>query len=207
MEAVRHLKETTEDALSPAERVERVQLMASLSRARGDFEQARVALLDLADRWKDDPALVAPIHLDLAETFMKLKQPKQAESHADRVLRSEGSEAKVADPVLASAMRIKAESLVQQGQPLAAVEAYQRLLERFESSQPLAQQRFEAGRLLFQKGDHQGAEQLWSRLRGTPNELLFKVGQEKLEDAKFRDEYDRYIQRIPAMSNPPKGAR
>ncbi len=49
-----------------------------------------------------------------------------------------------------------------------------------------------------------GASDMWKRLEGTPNDFLFKVGKEKLEDTKWRGEYNKYISRIPAMASPPK---
>ncbi|MGZ3722865.1 MAG: tetratricopeptide repeat protein, partial [Bdellovibrionales bacterium] len=58
--------------LTPAETVERVQLSALIAEQRNDNQRAREALLELAQKWQGDPALVAPVHLKLAQIFVKL---------------------------------------------------------------------------------------------------------------------------------------
>ncbi|NJL23739.1 MAG: tetratricopeptide repeat protein [Calothrix sp. SM1_5_4] len=200
IEAYNHLKTIGAGAdLTPEETVERVRLSALIAEQRNEPVKAREALMDLAKKWQGDPALVAPVNLQLAQTFMKLGDAKQAESYADRVLRSEGGETAVPERVVAEAYAVKGDALLAQKKSLAAVESYQKMLERFEGTMPLASVRYKAGRILFEGGDLKGAADIWARLQGTPNEFLYKVGKEKLDDSKFRDEYNKYINRIPAM--------
>lgn len=186
--------------LSDVETIERVELSAEIAEQRNDTTRAREALLDLAKRWQGDPALVAPVNLKLAQNFMKMGDAKQAEYHAGKVLEAEGGETKVADKVIAGALTVKADALLQQKKALSAVETYQKLLERFEDKMPLASVRYKVGQILFDRGDIKGASDVWKRLEGTPNEFLYKIGQEKIDDTKWRDEYNKYIDRIPAMA-------
>jgi len=186
--------------LSPAETVERVQLSALIAEQRNDHVWARQALTDLAKKWQGDPALVAPVNLQLAQNYMALGDPKQAEAHAEKVLKAQGTgEAEIAEKVIASAMNVKGDALFAQNKALAAVEAYQTMLEQFESKQPLANVRYRLGQILFDRGDFKGASEVWQKLEGTPNEFLWKVGKEKLADAKWQGDYTKYTNRIPAM--------
>jgi tetratricopeptide (TPR) repeat protein len=187
--------------LSPAETVERVQLSATIAEQRNDNVRAREALQELAQKWQGDPALVAPVHLKLAQIYNKLGDHKQAEAHADKVLASEGGETPIPDKTLADAFNAKGEALFGEKKSLAAVETYQKLLDRFESKMPLANVRYKVGQILFDRGDLKGAEEVWKRLEGTPNDLLWKIGKEKLDNSKWQDDYTKYTNRIPAMAH------
>jgi tetratricopeptide (TPR) repeat protein len=186
--------------LSPQETVERVQLSATIAEQRNDHQLAQAALTDLAKKWQGDPALVAPVNLQLAQNYMKLGEPKQAEAYAEKVLQAQGaSETEIPEKVIASALNVKGDALFAQKKALAAVEAYQAMLERFEAKQPLANVRYRVGQILFDRGDMKGAAEVWQKLEGTPNEFLWKIGKEKLADAKWQGEYTKYTNRIPAM--------
>ncbi len=201
-ESFKILKEIGAGAdLTPAETVERVQLNALIAEQRNDSERARQALRTLANQWQGDPALVAPVNLQLAKMHMKLNQPKEAEIYADLALAAEkDGETAVDAKVIAGAMSVRGDALAAQRKPIAAAETYQRLLERFEASVPLANVRYRLGQILYERGDLKGAENVWSRLEGSPQEFLLKIGKEKLADTRWRDEYNKYMNRIPAMS-------
>jgi tetratricopeptide (TPR) repeat protein len=207
--AYQHLKNMgNAQELSPKEQVERVQLSAQIAEQRNEPDRAREALLDLAKKWQGDPALLAPVNLKLAETFTKLKDPKQAEFYADRVLQAESGETPIEDKLIARAFEVKGEAQLAQERALAAIESYQKLLERYEGKMALGNVRYKIGTILYERGDLKGARDVWKRLEGTPNDLLWKLGKERLEDTKWRDDYNKYISRIPAMSaSGAKGAK
>lgn len=201
IDAFQHLKIIGNGAdLTPEENIERVQLSATIAEQRNDYPKAKEALLELAKRWQGDPALVAPVNLQLAQTFMKMDDPKQAEIYAERALQAEGGETPVKDKVISGALAVKGDALFAQKKAMAAVESYQKLLERFEEKMPLASTRYKVGQILFDRGDFQGANDVWKRLEGTPNDFLWKIGKEKLEDSKWKGDYNKYINRIPAMA-------
>ena len=202
IEAYRQLKAIDKAAeLAPPEVIERVRLNALIAEQRNEPDRAREALVDLAKRWKGDAALLAPVNLQLAQTFLKLKNPAQAETYADRALAAEGGETKIDDRVLSAGLKAKGDAQLAGGRAMAAVETYQRQLQRFEESQPLAAVRYQVGQILFDRGDRKGATEVWRRLEGTSGEFLGKVGAEKLKDAQWKDEYNKYISRIPAMAD------
>ena len=84
---------------------------------------------------------------------------------------------------------------------MAAIETYQKLLDRFETKLPLASVRYKVGQILFDRGDLKGAGEVWQHLAGTPNDLLWKIGKEKLDNAQWQDDYTKYTNRIPAMAH------
>jgi predicted negative regulator of RcsB-dependent stress response len=131
---------------------------------------------------------------------MKMGDPKEAKAHADKVLASEGGETKIVDKILSGAMLVKGDALVSQKKSMAAVEAYQKLLSSYEEKMPLASVRYKVGQILFEQGDMKGAADVWKRLEGTTSEFLYKVGKEKLEDTKWKSDYRKYVNRIPAMA-------
>lgn len=201
IDAYQHLRAIGDGKeLSPQENIERVQLSAVIAEQRNDYIKAREALLELAKRWQGDPALVAPVHLQLAQTYMKMGDAKEAEAHADKVLATEGGETKVADKIVSGAMLAKGDALFAQKKSMAAVEAYQKLLSIYEDKMPLGSVRYKVGQILFDQGDIKGASDVWKRLEGTSNEFLYKVGKEKLEDMKWKSDYQKYVNRIPAMA-------
>ena len=201
IDAYQHLKTIGTGAdLTPEENIERVQLSALIAEQRNDNSKAREALQELAKRWQGDPALLAPVYLQLAQTFMKVNDPKQAEIYADKTLTSEGGETKVPEKIIAEALSVKGDAQFAQHKAMGAVESYQKMLERFEAKMPLASVRYKVGQILFDRGDMQGASEVWKRLQGTPNEFLWKIGREKLEDSKWKGDYNKYMNRIPAMT-------
>jgi len=200
IDAYQHLKAIgAGEDLSPAETVERVQLSALIAEQRNDHARAREALTDLAKKWQGDPALVAPVNLQLAQNYLKLGDAKLAEAHAQKVLDAQGGETEVAGRVIANALNVKGDALFAQKKAMAAVEAYQAMLAGFEDKMPLANVRYRVGQILFDRGDMKGASEVWKKLEGTPNEFLWKIGREKLEDAKWQGDYTKYTNRIPAM--------
>lgn len=205
MDAYQRLKSVGDGSdLEPKENIERVQLSAKVAEQRNDNDKAREALLELAKRWQGDPALVAPVNLQLAQTYLRLGEPKQAETYADRALQAEGGETAIPEKVIAQSLRVKGDALVAQKKDLAGVEAYQKLLERFEDKMPLASVRYKVGQILFDRGDLKGAGEVWKRLDGSPNEFLYKIGKEKIDDSEWKLDYQKYMSRIPAMAKESK---
>ncbi|MGE4133836.1 MAG: tetratricopeptide repeat protein, partial [Bdellovibrionales bacterium] len=139
MDAYQHLKEVGEGReLSPTENIERVELSAKIAEQRGDWKKARDALLELSKRWQGDAGQLAPVNLHLAKVELKLGDSKAAATYAKRAIAAEGNEVAVPDQVLAESYQVLGDALLKQEKGLAAVESFQKLLERFEEKMPLA---------------------------------------------------------------------
>jgi len=187
--------------LKPEETIERVQLGALIAEQRDEPKRAREALLELVKKWSGDPALLAPVNLQLAQTYMRTRDFAEAENYADKVLNISGGESPVATAVVVDAFQVKGDAQLAQKKAMASVETYMKLLNQYESQVPLSNLRYKVGQILFERGDLKGASDTWAPLQGTEHDFLYKIGREKLADTKWRDEYKRYMNRIPAMAS------
>lgn len=190
----------TGKGLSEPEEVERVGLIASLAEERGQYQIAKKNLEKLIENWEGKQENLIPGLLRLAKAQYRLKEYSPAEASIARIeiLKSEG--ASLSEDLWPDTLELKARTLEMQGKEVAAVEAYMQLLDGYEKTRPLSHIRYRVGELLFQMGDLNGADKIWSRL---PDEsrLYKQLAQEKLQNAEWQDEYKKYIDRIPAMSD------
>lgn len=199
-EAHRHLR-TIQDAsgFTEAEQIEKVEIAAMVSEERGRIDEAKKHLSHLAETWKGNKEKLVPVHLRLAKLHMKTKDHLAAQESADEVLKLAGAdEVKPADQ--AEALELKGESLVEQGKKMAAVEVFTQLLDTFDGKRPLGSVRYQTGQILFDQGDIVGAEKIWKGLDPKNDSIYRELADEKMKHAKWQDEYQRYIERIPAMS-------
>lgn len=197
VEAYQNLKALDKSTdLSEPEQIERVQLIAAVSEYRGEWTQAAAALKDVIKRWKGEPEQLQPVQVHLAELQLRTGDYEAAEINLDRVLTGKD----VKDDLRAKALELKGNSLLGQKRTMAAIEVYQTLLEQYEPKRPLGSVRYKVGQLLFDRGDLKGAENVWGKLQGGSNEILWDLAKEKLDHAKWQDEYRKYVKRIPAMN-------
>lgn len=205
MPALEHLKATGDGkGLAPKEQIERVELAAQIHEQRNDTQKAREALTELTNHWKGDPQLLASVFGRLASIDFKAGDFKSAEANASKVIGLDSKDSPLPDKLIARAYQTKGEALVGQKKSMAAVEVFQSLLEKYEEKLPLGLTRYQLGKILFDRGDMKGAEAVWRRLAGTANDVLWKMGEEKLKATSWQDEYNKYIDRIPAMVNDKK---
>jgi TolA-binding protein len=182
--------------LTEDEQIEKVQLIASVSEYRGEWGRAKAALKDVIKHWKGEPQKLQPAYVHLAELEMRTGDYEAAENNLDKVLSGKDVE----DNLRAKALQLKGDSLLGQKRTMAAVEVYQTLLEQYETKRPLGSVRYKVGQLLFDRGDMKGAEGVWGKLQGGSNEILWDLAKEKLDHAKWQDDYRKYVRRIPAMN-------
>ena len=188
------------NALKEEERVERVERLAEISEARGDYSRAEQNLSILVSEWKGQPEILMPAVQRLGEIRMEQKNYEGAMKAFEQIVAAKKQNVPVADDVWARTLRARGDVLLAQGQGLAAADTYQQLLDQYEQKRPLGAVRYQVGQIFFSKGDLQNAAKVWSRLDGSNNQVYKKLAQEKLVNAQWQDEYKRYIQRIPAMT-------
>lgn len=182
-------------------KIEFVTLTADVSEQKGQIETAKAALNQLADSWRGQPNLLLPVLLRLSRLHFKGQEYVDAIQNIEKIesMRTEGLA--VADSFWADTLELKGEVQEKQGKVLAAVETYLSLLDQFEAKRPLASVRYRAGGLLFDKGDISGAERVWQGLDAANDPMFSKLAQQRLADAKWQNDYKKYINRIPAMSD------
>ncbi|MBC86961.1 MAG: hypothetical protein CL677_07250 [Bdellovibrionaceae bacterium] len=187
--------------LSPSEQMERVAISAKVYEQRGDAKSAIGFLKKFINGWQDDEALLAPAYLKMAELNLKTKSYIQAEVAADdtiNLLDSDEHREPHKDKLM-EAMRLKGEALFGQGRRLAAVEAFMKLLNKYEGDDSLESVRYKVGDILYGLNDLKGAEKVWSELDPEKSVFYNQLAQEKLKNAEWEDTYNKYINRLPAM--------
>jgi cytochrome c-type biogenesis protein CcmH/NrfG len=97
------------------------------------------------------------------------------------------------------------EIYLEQKNPEQAIAAFQTLLEKYEEDRPLASYRYKLGQIHFEQGSIQKAADAWSGFKGEKTSFWRNLAQEQLKNSSWRDEYKKYIKRIPAMSESAQG--
>ncbi|MDX9730662.1 MAG: tetratricopeptide repeat protein [Bdellovibrionales bacterium] len=200
-----YLKQIKSDKdLKPVERVERAGLAAEVAEARGQTDVARKYLTEMLRSFSEkDASVVGPLHLRIAKLAMKDKDFKQAEASLASVLKvATGTDQ---EKTRASALETQAEVFLATGKKQEAIASYKALLEVPLVNSDLARSgydsaRYRLGQLLFEIGDLKAAEESWSQLSRDEKSLWRRLANEQMSGAKWRDEYKRYIDRIPAAA-------
>ncbi len=199
-EAFDRLTEITRtEALTDAEQIERVQLAAKVYEEKGEIEKAKIFVRNLIGAWKGNSSLLPPVYLKLAELEDRTGNTQASLDALNQIPVKSTEEQPVPTDVLAKSLELKGDLLVKLKKPLAAVEIYMDLLAQFEADRPLGSVRYKAGQILFQRGDLRGAEKVWAPLDEKSAGVYKKLAKEQIEHAQFKDDYKRYIDRIPAM--------
>lgn len=193
------------DLLSEAEQIERVHLVATIMDKRGEPEVATRYLLELIKTWKGQPELVSEPFLFLGQLEQKMGKIEDAIKSYQKVDELMEDSGKVAAPTHAKVLETLGNIYFEKGEKLKAKTYYEKLLSKYENSRPLASIRYRVGQIHFEKGEIQKAADIWQELKnGKSAEFWYKLAQEQLRSSDWKDEYKKYIRRIPAMSERPK---
>ncbi len=198
-EALKNIK--SPQALNEQDQIERVQLSAQLLDRRGETDSAVRYLNELLKTWAGVAELAADPYLHLAQLEVK-------QNHLDEAIRSlkkigilmEDSK-KVSPQIHCRSLEMLGELQQQKGLKDEAIQTFENLLSRYENSKPLASYRYKVGQLYFEKGQVQKASQVWNELKSSKNNIWYKLAQEQLKGSEWKNEYNKYIKRIPAMSD------
>jgi tetratricopeptide (TPR) repeat protein len=189
------------ELLSDDQQIERVQLGSRLLEKKGDLSSATRYLVELIKTWKGIPELVADPYLQLGE--LELKQGKkddaiQSFQRVDQLMQD--SQGKVAADTHRHALEQLGNTYFDEGKSAKSLEVYEKLLQKYENTKPLASVRYKVGSIYFKRGDMQKAADVWNGLKSDKNEVWYNIAQEQLKNSEWNGEYKKYIQRIPAMS-------
>ncbi len=198
--AAGHLKDiAASPRLTEAELIERAGISADVAEARGDVAAAKARIAELVATWRGQPASVSDLYLRLARLEAGTGNGKEAEAAVTKILNLQKDTGLVSEDTHAKALELKGEMLLSRGRKGESVAAFRELLETYEGKRPLGAVRYKAGKILFEDGDIKAAEDMWAELKSDKNDLWRKLAREQLESAKFKGDYKKYIDRIPAM--------
>lgn len=192
-------------AMSDSSQIERVDVAVRLLEKRGDNDSAIRYLGELLRTWKGKPELVAGSYLKLAQLQQKnnrVEESLQALQMVESLQKDSGS---VPAAVHAKALEMLGDLYLEQNKKNLAMKSYQELLEKYEDSRPLASIRYKLGQIYFKEGSVKKASEVWSEFKGEKSSFWSNLAQEQLKNSQWRDDYQKYIKRIPAMSENEQG--
>ncbi|MBX3039491.1 MAG: tetratricopeptide repeat protein [Bdellovibrionaceae bacterium] len=188
--------------MTDEEQVERVELAVRLLENRGDLDSAVRYLTELLKAWQGKPELVAHPYAELARLETKMGRKKDAITSLQKIdVLMKDSGGKVPESVHAAALEELGKLQFETGDVQAAARTYENLLTAYEDKRPLASIRYRLGRIQFDRGEIQKAANIWNEFKGERTEFWKNLAQEQLKNSEWREDYKRYIQRIPAMEN------
>lgn len=186
--------------MSEAEQIERVQVAAELSQEKGDVDAAIRYLTELDRVWKGNPALLIPVNKQLGQLQYKKKNYEEAKKSLNKVLELAEQNNSTNLTSLREAANTLTDIFIDQKNSGDAIGVLEKFLNTYEEKNDLPKERFRLGELYFQKGEIKKAENIWSELKGKDSNFWNKVAQNKLQQANWKEEYKKYLKRIPAMS-------
>ncbi len=188
------------EKLSEIDQIERVQLAAFLLDERGETEAATRYLVDLMREWKGIPQLVAEPFLTLARYEIKLGRIDDALRSLRRIDQIQIDSKSVNPDTHSKALELLALQLHSTGQKRDSIRSFESLLAQYESKKPLASMRYQLGKIHYELGEVKKAEEIWRSLKEEKHDFWYRLAQEQLSNARWKDGYNKYIERIPAMS-------
>lgn len=186
--------------LSEKEQIEKVQIGAEVAKQSGDTSTAIAYLNKLIKNWKGQSNLLAEPYLKLGRLYLDQKKTDSAANIISQIEALPKSEAESSGDLEAKSLQLKGDILLAQGKSSEAVSTYVELLEKYDGKRPLDSVRYQAGKIKFENGDIKGAEQIWSRLEEGKSSLYSQLANEKLNQSEWQDNYQKYINRIPAAN-------
>lgn len=196
-ESLRNIKQP--ELLSEKEQIERVSLAVTLLEKRGDLDSAVRYLTELIRNWKGLPSMLAEPYLKLAH--IELQQGKfedgiQSLQKIDDLMHDSKD---IPWEIHATALEKLGDLNLAKKDEKKAKEIYEKLLSMYEEKKPLSSIRYLLGKMYFKDGEIQKATEIWTEFKNDKANFWKKISQEQLENSKWKDDYKKYIKRIPAM--------
>jgi tetratricopeptide (TPR) repeat protein len=186
------------DRLNPEERVERISIAAQVAVKKGQTEPARRYLQELVSTWKGQPSKVSKPLFSIVELDMGEKRYKDALVNLEKIIKMSEDSEQVSPEILAQSLDKKSECQLALGEIDQAILTKKLLLEKFEDAVPLESNRYQLGLLYFKKGRLSEAEKTWASIKA--DTVWARLAKEQMDHSKWKDEYKKYLKRIPAMS-------
>lgn len=204
------LKQIKEVAnLSNAEQIERAGLATDVAEARGQGDIARKYLAEVIRSFTgkdaETAASLAPLQLRMAKLAVKDRDFKTAESFIEAAVVSAEKSGEAGEKLKTSALETRAEIMLARGKKSEAIASYRTLLEMPVANADVSRGgydsvRYRLGQLLFDTGELKEAEKAWGELAKDGKSMWSRLASEQMSGAKWRDEYKKYIDRIPAAA-------
>lgn len=189
------------EAMSEDDQVERILLAVKVFENRGDLNSAVRYLTDILHNWRGQAEKVAKPYYQLGLLEEKQGRKDEAVKSFEKV-RELMEDTKIVD----SETHFKASEKLadihfEKGRKDEAVKIYGEILEKYEDKRPLASMRYRLGKIQFDQGNLKKASETWSQFKGNQSEFWKNLAQDQLQSSDWKQNYNKYIQRIPAMTD------
>ena len=192
LESQEHLKKLDDfKKLSLNRKIQAITLQSQLYKKKKQWPMAIKTLNVLIQQIEDSPEK-ALLYFDLALILNDIGEFDQGLKNVKKGLQL--------DPNSPVGLEIEGDLLVKLNRPLEAVASFKRFLQTESGKANKDQLNFKIGDLLYESGDLNAAEKIWRDIDRDRQPLLFRLAQEKLDSARWQDDYQKYIDRIPAMT-------
>ena len=183
------------ELLSEQQQIDRVYMTSEIYQQKGDTDSAIRYLSEVARLWENKPQQVA-------STLLKLADLEYKKSHLEKAIEllKKNSDDKVDDDTKLRSLQLLAKISTQAKDFKSAESALTQLLSKFEKTNSLSEERFKLGQLYFNQGELKKAEDAWSNFQGKESVFWEKLASEKMNNSKWKQDYKKYLKRIPATA-------
>lgn len=193
------------EILSENEQIERVQLAMKLYKQRGDQKTALRFVNEIINEWSGSPELLAQPLLQKASIEVEQGNDFEAIKSLEKLSKLDENAKKLDEMTHALGLEKLSELQIKNNQTENAVTTLNKLLKNYEGVKPLNSFRYKLGELHFKKGEIQKAAEVWSQFKHNKSTFWSNLAQEQLKNANWREDYNKYIKRIPAMTKSAEG--
>jgi len=187
------------DTLTEKEQIERIVLASSLNDKKGDVDRAILYLTELLKYWKGQPEHVAEPYFILSQYEQKKGMKKEAVESLKRVDTLMTDTGLVDKNLHKRSLEQIAKIYDSENDFDQAIVWYDKLLTQYEPTNQMASVRFRLGKLYFDRGQLQKAQDIWGQFKGQESESWKKMAQEQVSSNEWKSDYKKYLDRIPAM--------
>ncbi len=186
--------------LKEEDQIQRIILASNLYEQKGDTESSIRYLSELARLWKGSPDLALPVFVRLAEVQAKNNSVSDAIITYKKCVETVLGQEKPDESLLKKIDRQYLALLIKQSQSEEAISMLSKLIQKFDPQEKMSEEKYQLGLLQFKKGELKKADQTWSTISESENDIWKKLAKEKMQQANWDESYKKHIKRIPAMS-------
>ncbi len=189
------------EQMSEDDQIERILLAVKVFENRGDLSSAVRYLTEVLNVWRGQAEKVASPYYQLGLLEEKQNRKDQAMASFEKVRTLMNDTQSVDAEVYFRSLEKLASLQLEKNNKEEAVKIYSEILEKFEDKRPLASMRYRLGKIQFDQGNLQKANEIWSQFKGNNSDFWKNLAQEQLQSSDWKQNYKKYIQRIPAMTD------
>ncbi len=186
--------------LGEAQQIERMEIAMKLLKEKGDVETSKIYARDLIDNWKGQPLRIAPVRLKLAELELESKNYEKAEGLLKDNLADLEDGRKIPSEDHFQSQKLLSDVYEQSNKKKENEAVLSKMMDLYGEKKVVNPYRYRLGKIYFDEGQTQKASTTWKVLEQKNDSFWWGIAQNHLKERDWKDTYQKYIERIPAMS-------